>query len=220
MTPTGDDLVPRRGEALPSRAAPRSAATAVDDLVPHRPQSGRGWLVEGLVALLRGITWLSPLPVGRDRVLWVYSRPEGRWVSEVYVLVWAGVLVGCLVLADTGAAPWVVGLALFRYGDLVGAQSVVLLDPVGLRIGDARRTLLVAGLHVAEVALIVGTVYRWQLGQRLGAAFMSGFDAVTFNGIAGQPGNWLDAARVLGAVGSGMVLLTAIAAVVRLARAR
>lgn len=218
MTAMGDDLVPRRPEA--ARPATRPAARGVDDLVPHRPQPGHGWLIEGLVALLRGITWLSPLPVGRDRLLWAFPRPEGRWVSETYVAVWVGALVACLLAADTSAGPWVVGVALFRYGDLVGAQAVVLVDPVGLRIGDPRRTLVVAGLHIAEVALIVGAVYRWQLGQRLGAAFMSGFDAVTLNGIPGQPGNWLDAARVLGGVGSGMVVLAAIAAVVRLARDR
>lgn len=218
MNPTGDDLVPRRAEA--ARSPSRPAARAVDDLVPHRPQTERGWLVEGVVALLRGITWLSPLPVGRGRLLWVFRRPEGRWVSETYVALWVGALVACLVVADTSAGPWVVGVALFRYGDLVGAQAVVLADPVGLRIGDPRRTLVVAGLHIAEIALIVGAVYRWQLGQRLGAAFMSGFDAVILNGIQGQAGNWLDAARVLGAVGSAMVLLTAVAAVVRLARDR
>lgn len=218
MTATGDDLVPRRAEA--ARPPTRSAVSGVDDLVPHRPQTGRGWLVEGVVALLRGVTWLSPLPVGRDRLLWAFRRPEGRWVSEAYVVLWVGVLVACLVLADSDAAPWLVAVALFRYGDLVGAQAVVLADPVGLRIGDPRRTLVVAGLHIAEMALIVGAVYRWQLGQRLGSAFMSGFDAVILNGIPGQPGNWLDAARVLGGVGSGMVVLTAVAAIVRLSRDR
>lgn len=218
MTAMGDDLVPRRAEATRPRARP--AVGGVDDVVPHRPRTGRGWIVEGLVALLRGITWLSPLPVGRDRLLWVFRRPEGRWVSEAYVALWVGALVACLVAADTAAGPWVVGVVLFRYGDLVATQAVVLVDPVGLRIGDARRTLVVAGLHMAEMVLIVGAVYRWQLGQRLGAAFMSGFDAVTLNGIQGQVGNWLDAARVLGAVGSGMVVLTALAAVVRLTRDR
>ncbi len=218
MTAMGDDLVPRRAEATRPRTRP--APRGVDDLVPHRPQTGQGWLVEGVVALLRGITWLSPLPVGRDRLLWALRRPEGRWVSEAYVALWVGALVACLVAADTSAGPWVVGVALFRYGDLVGTLAVVLVDPVGLRIGDARRTLVVAGLHMAEVALIVGAVYRWQLGQRLGAAFMSGFDAVTLNGIQGQVGNWLEAARVLGGVGSGMVVLTAVAAVIRLVRER
>lgn len=213
MTALGDDLVPSGAAEVEARPGP-------DDLVPHRPQEGRGWLLEGALSVLQGVTWLSPLPVGRERLLWVFRRPRGRAVAEAYTVVWVAALVVSLVFADTAAGPYVAGVALFRYGDVVSAQAVVLLDPVGLRIGDPRRSLALAGLHVAEMALVAATVYRWQLGQRIGAAFMSGFDAVTLNSVPGQAGNWLDAARLLAGVGTAVVVLGAVAAVVRLSRGR
>lgn len=205
-----DDFVPGR---WPTQAR-------ADEILPHRSGEHRGRLLETLTGALRAVTWLSPLPVGRDRFFWVFARPAGRAVAEAYVTVWAAVLVVGLVFASTGAGPYVAGLALFRYGDLVATRALVLLDPIGVRVGDARRTLALLGLHVAELALIAATIFRWQLDQRLGAAFMSGFDVVTLRGPAGAPGNWLDAARVLGGAGIAFVGLSVLAAVVRVARER
>lgn len=206
---SGDDLVP-------AAAARRGR----DDLVPRHGGDDRSHLLDGLRAGLRGITWLSPLPVGRARVLWVLPRRAGRATAEIYVAAWVAGLVACMVFASTDAGPYVAGIALFRYGDLVATQATVLLDPVGARVGDPRRALALAGFHVAELALVAGTVSRWRLDHSLGAAFMSGFDVVTLRAPGGHPGNWLDAARVLGGAGVALVALRIVVSLVRVARER
>lgn len=205
-----------RDDLTPASAPPRGR----DDMVPRRPEDLRSPLLEGLRGLFRGLTWLSPLPVGRDRLLWVLPRPAGRVVADAYVVAWLSVLVGCVVLADGDAGPWVAGVALFRYGDLVATRAAVLLDPVGVAIGDARRTLVFAGLHLVELVLVTATVFRWQVGERVGPAVVTGMDVVTFQWPVRYAGNWLEAARVLAAAGVLLVAVSAVAAAVRVARER
>lgn len=193
-----------------------------DDLVPSpvHADGGHSPLLAVTRALLRGLTSLSPLPVGRARLLWVRGRPAGRAVAEAYVVGWVLVLTLGLVFADTEAGPYLVGLALFRYGDLVTTRAVVLLDPVGLRLGDPRRALALLGLHVVELTLITGTVFRWRLGERLGSAFVTGFDVVTFQWPARYGGNWLEVTRVLAGAGVILVAVSVIGIVSRIMRER
>ena len=193
-----------------------------DDLVPSpvHADGGASPLLAVARALLRGLTSLSPLPVGRARLLWVRGRPAGRAVAEAYVVGWVAVLTLALIFADTDAGASLVGLALFRYGDLVTTRAVVLLDPVGLRVGDPRRALALLGLHMVELVLITGAVFRWQLGERLGSAFVTGFDVVTFQWPVRYAGNWLEATRVLAGVGVILVAVSAIGVVSRIMRER
>ena len=206
---TTDDLVPtpagRRGR---------------DDITPRRSDDTASPLLGAVRSVLRALTSLSPLPVGRERLLWVFRRPSGGGVAEAYVVVWVAALTVGLAFADTDAGPYVAGVALFRYGDLMTTRAVVLLDPVGLRVGDARRALVLSGLHLVELVLVTATIFRWQLNERIGSAFITGFDVVTFQWPARYPGNWLEVTRGLAGAGAIVMGATLIAVVVRMGRAR
>lgn len=204
-----DDLVP---EPMARRGP--------DDLMPRRPDDTPSVLVGILRRALRAVTWLSPLPVGRSRLLWVLRRPAGRIVAEAYVVAWTAVLAVGLVLADGDAGPYVAGVALFRYGDLVASRATVLMDPVGLRVGDVHRGLALLALHAVELVLITATVFRWQLGERLGSAFMTGFDVLTFQSPVRHAGNWLEVTRGLAGLGTVLLGVSIIAVVTRMGRER
>jgi len=205
---TSDDLVARP----PARGA--------DDIVPRPVAGTREPLLGTVRALLRGITALSPLPVGRTRLFWIFERPAGHGVADAYVCAWLVIVAVAFAIADGDPGPFAMGVALFRYVDLVSTQAVVLLDPVGLRIGDPRRLLLLVGLHVVEMTLIVGTTFRWLIGERAGSALVTALDVVTLQSRGRYEGNWIEAMRVLGAVGTALLAVVTVVVVVRVARER
>lgn len=195
-------------------------ARGADDIVPRPAEGTREPLLGTVRAALRGITALSPLPVGRTRFLWIFERPAGHGVADGYVCAWLAIVAVAFAVADGDAGPYAMGVALFRYVDLVATQAVVLLDPVGLRIGDPRRLLLLAGLHVVELTLIVGTTFRWLIGERAGSAVVTAVEVVTLQSRGRHEGNWIEAMRVLGAGGMALLAVVALVVIVRVARER
>lgn len=208
MNKVDDDLTPEQ--------RPRSR----DDFVPELPPEDPSLLVSGVTGVLRALSWLTPRPFGRDRVLWLVRRPRGSRFDEIYLLVWVfGALVPCFILSGPGdGGAWCTAVVLYFAFDLFVNQSLRLLDPLGLDVRNARRNLVLGAVELGGLALAVATVFRWQLDQRLGASLTSGFDTVTLRGPSAQTGNWLDAAVAVGTVGALIIYVGILASMVARSR--
>lgn len=225
--PGRDDLVPsrepgrrrrRERERTVSEEPPPAPA---DDAAAHRTVVTEEAVVEEPPLGAGGVdTWAA----GALRFLHGFSPAGWRWHVlewDVWTLGWVLVLLPlCVVLADSSLGSTVVGLALFRYGDVVVDRARSLLDPAPAPLAPSsagRRGLVLGGLHLAELALVVATVHRWQTGAAAGISLVVGFDTVTFRGPSLVPGNWIDTAVVLGTAGTLVVLTTVAFAVVSMA---
>lgn len=209
-----DDLVP--GPPGPGTRRGRGP----DDLVPRPAAVVAHPLLDLVRSTLRAVTLLSPLPVGRNRLLWFATRPAGGGVADVYVCAWIAVLIAGAVVADGDHGAVAAGVAVFRYGDLVTTLALVVLDPVGPRVADPRRQLVFLALHALELVLIVATVFRWIVGERFGSALMTALDVLTMQSPVRHPGNWIEVTRAMAVGGVVLIVALGVVAAVRIGRER